>query len=106
MTREHPHTNYEVIRFEFERELTEADLEEESRRSKGPKRGSAPLLVIEVDRVLAAVREHWKPGVSARSLHETLTKKLRLKVSRERVGKLVENLKAEGAVGNALKELA
>lgn len=106
MIRENAHTKDEVIRFEYERELTEADQEEGPRRSKGSKGGSAPLKVVEVDPVLAAAREHWKPGVSARSLHETLTKKLRHKVSRERVGNLVKNLKAEGQVAAAFKELA
>jgi hypothetical protein len=75
--------------------LTESDLHERSNTS-GRSKNSVALQPVKVDPVVAAAREHWKPGVSVRALHETLTKKLRLRVSRDRVGKLVKTLQAEG----------
>jgi hypothetical protein len=101
MTREEAHSEDELIRFEYVRELSEADLEE--RATSGAKKATAPSPggVVEVDPVMAAARKHWKPSMSVRALHAHLTDKLKLQVGRARVSKMIETIRAERQVGAA-----
>jgi hypothetical protein len=73
-------------------------------RKERPSR--AGRVLPDIDPILTAVRKQWTPGMSARALHETLTKKLKLNVSRDRVGKLVKTVQVERSMDDAIKETA
>jgi hypothetical protein len=102
MTRNDAHTEKEIIRFEYIRDLNEADLEKQSgNESRSPSAAN----VTKVEPVMAAARKHWKPDMSARALHEHLTKRCRLKVGRARVKKIIERLTAEATAEGQLAAL-